>query len=198
MSRLRPTTLSSQNFGLLTLLLPTSVFPSFPALKLPPAPDPLLPTLFPLDFMLPPPLPRFDLLIHLPLFPPLLLHLRFQLLPSPVLIIDQYLHRLLPPLALEFFTHAFHFFRVRSQFEFAHEEHAGVGDAFVEAGASFLVGKFRLGFFEPVKGIGGAGVRGFVRVDEEGFFAVRVLYVGEWDAGLEVEDCVAAEIRGRY
>jgi len=36
-----------------------------------------------------------------------------------------------------------------------------------------------LGFFEAVEGRGGGGVGGFVRVDEEGFFAVA-----EFDVGL--------------
>ena len=162
-----------------------------PLLEIPPAPDPAVPRLFPRNLVLPPPLPALGLLVHLPLLPPFLLHLRLDLFPPPGFPVHEHLHRFLPPRGFEFGVGGLHFGTVDGEFAFAHQEHAGVGDAFVEVLAGFFVHEGRLGFFEAVEGVGGAGVGGLVRVDEEGFFAVGYFYVGFGDAGLEVEDCVA-------
>jgi hypothetical protein len=48
-----------------------------------------------------------------------------------------------------------------------------------------------LGFLEPVEGVWGEGVFGFIGVDEEGLFAVDCFDVGFGDAGFEAEDRVA-------
>jgi len=53
-----------------------------------------------------------------------------------------------------------------------------------------LVHELRLRLAEAVKCVGGAGVLGLVRVDEEGLFAVAELDVGFGDAGVEIEDRV--------
>jgi hypothetical protein len=54
-----------------------------------------------------------------------------------------------------------------------------------------FVHEFGLGFLEPVEGVWGEGVFGFVGVDEEGLFAVDCFDVGFGDAGFEAEDRVA-------
>ncbi len=99
----------------------------------------------------------------------------------------------LPPRLLHFAVHVFDFGRVNGEFSFAKQQHAGVGDAFVEVGAGFFIQQGGLGFFEAVEGVGGGEVGGFVRMDEEGEGAVGGFYGGVGDAGLEVQDCVAGD-----
>ena len=54
-----------------------------------------------------------------------------------------------------------------------------------------------VGESEAIKGIWGTRVGAFIRVDEEGFFAVGLFDVVVGDTGLEVEDVVGVGAEGR-
>jgi hypothetical protein len=55
---------------------------------------------------------------------------------------------------------------------FADKQPSRIGDAFIEAFASFFVEESCLRFFQAIERVWCEGVLGFVGVYEEGFFAV--------------------------
>ncbi|KAL8931515.1 MAG: hypothetical protein Q9216_007175, partial [Gyalolechia sp. 2 TL-2023] len=75
-----------------------------------------------------------------------------------------HLHRLPPPAGQELAIRLLHLRGIDGEFALPHQEHAGVGDAFVQVGAVFGVHELGLRFFQPVEGVRGGGVGGFVGV----------------------------------
>jgi hypothetical protein len=51
-----------------------------------------------------------------------------------------------------------------------------------------------LRFLETIKGIWRKWVLSLVRMDQEGFVAVRLLDVGFWNTWLEIKDCIGVEV----
>lgn len=164
--------LSPNRLKLLLLLLIR--FARLPLLKLPPAINPHVPRRLPILVMLPLALPLVQLLVLPALLATLLLQLGLHLAPAPLLVVDEHLARLVAPLFRKLVR--LELGAVDGPLVLADEQHAGVGDGFVEALAVLLVHELGLGFFEAVEGVGRARVLCFIGMDEEGLFAV-----GEFD-----------------
>ena len=77
---------------------------------------------------------------------------------------------------------------------FTNQQSPRIRDTFVQVRPLLLIQQRGLRFVQPVKSIWGCGVLRFVRMDQEGLFAVLDFYVFFGDAGLEVEDCVARDV----
>lgn len=164
--------LSPNRLKLLLLLLIR--FARLPLLKLPPAINPHVPRRLPILVMLPLALPLVQLLVLPALLATLLLQLGLHLAPAPLLVVDEHLARLVAPLFRKLVR--LELGAVDGPLVLADEQHAGVGDGFVEALAVLLVHELGLGLFEAVEGVGRARVLCFIGMDEEGLFAV-----GEFD-----------------
>lgn len=182
---------SSQRLDLLLFLLPALGLRLLALRKVPPAADPLLPCLLPRIIVFALPLPFSSFLVLFLLLAALLAHLRFHLALLAHLVVTNHPDSFLAPFLPELLGAGF--FVVGGEFLFAHKQHAGVGNVFVEFGAEFLVEEHGLRFLEPVEGIGRERVFGLVRMDEEGLGAVDFLDVGLGDTWLEAEDCVGVE-----
>lgn len=155
-----------------------------PLLKISPAINSHIPRRLPILLMLPLALPIINLLVLPALLATLLLQLGLHLAPPPVLVVDEHLARLVAPLLGELVR--LELGAVDGPLVLADEQHAGVGDGFVETLAVLLVHELGLGLFEAVEGVGRARVLCFIGMDEEGLFAVADFDVGFGDAGLEV------------
>lgn len=116
-----------------------------------------------------------DLLLLALLLAALLLHLGLELAAAAVLVVNEDLAGLDAPLGGE--LGRLELGGVDGPLVLADEQHAGVGNGLVEAGAVLLVHELRLRLLEPVKGVGRLRVPRLVRVDEQRLFAVRVLDV---------------------
>jgi len=73
------------------------------------------------------------------------------------------------------------------------EQCAGIGYAFIEVLALWLIEQGGLGFLEAVEGFGRRWVFGLVRMDQEGFLAVLDLDVGVGNSWLEVKDGITGK-----
>ena len=132
-------------------------------LKISPTPNTLLSRILPILFMISFPFSRIQLLVRLLLLPSLFLHLRLHLSTSSVLIINQDQLSLFSPVLSELFR--LELFAIDCPLVLADQEHAGIGDGFIESFAVLLVHKLCLRFFESVEGIGSLLVAGLVWMD---------------------------------
>jgi len=156
-----------------------------------PAVDALVTGLLPGILVLALPLPLGEFLVFLLLLASLLAHLSFHLPLFALLVVAYDPDGLLSPLFPELL--APRLFVVGGELLLAHEQHAGIGYAFVELGAQFLVEQHGLRFLEAVEGIWRERVLGLVGMDEEGLGAVYFLDIGFWHTWLEAEYCVSVE-----
>src|SRR5699024_8368392 len=74
----------------------------------------------------------------------------------------------------------------------ADEEHARVGDGFVEDGALLLVHELCLGLLQAIEGVGRTRVLSLVGMYEKRLFAICDLDVGLGHTWVEVEDGIPA------
>lgn len=177
---------STNWLGLLLFLLLRTL------LKVSPTADPLLPRILPILLVLSLPLASLQFLISLLLLSTLLLHLRLHLSSSSMLIINQHHLSFLSPIPSKLLR--LQLFAINSPLVLSDKQHASICDGFVQTLPVLLIHEFGLRFLEAVEGIGCARVGRLVRMDQEGFGAVAFLNVGFWDAGLEVEHCVAIHL----
>jgi hypothetical protein len=153
-------TLSSQDLHL--FLFPLRLL--FPALKVPPAVNPLLPGVFPILLMIAFSLPLLQRRIFLRLLPSLFLHLRFHLPPPPGLGIHNHLDSLLPPLDFERFR--LELLRIVSILVLSDQKFSGICDTLIEMLSFLLVKQRCLRFLQPVESLGCLWILSLVRMDQ--------------------------------
>lgn len=184
---------SADGLELLLLLLLVWLVSCFALVKLTPTTDAFVARSLPVLVVLSLALALLHLLLLFPLLAALLLHLRLQLPPSALLIIHEHNLCLFAPLFGK--VVCFEFLAVDRPLVVADQQHAGVGNSFVEPLAVLLVHEFGLGFFQPVKSFRGEYILALVGMDEKGLFAICNFDVGFWDAWLEIENSISAMLR---